>query len=235
MNIHYTISKDVFTKFPGFLRGVVLAYGVQNGESPDELVTSLHMAENALCGRVNPDNLMSEARLSSWREAYRAAGIKPSEFRPSVEALARRVLRKDALPSINTMVDIGNVVSIRNLVPIGAHAIDVLTQDIEVRYASGEEVFEPFGSDTVEHPLPGEIIFVEGNTVLTRRWTWRQSKHTLVVPETRAVEINVDGLPPVSLDDVEQICREVATLVQKYCGGTVHYQVLSKENPRIPL
>jgi DNA/RNA-binding domain of Phe-tRNA-synthetase-like protein len=233
MEKQYSISKDIFSKFPGFLRGVVLAYGVTNGESPDELVTDLRRAENALCGQLNPDNLLSEARLSSWREAYRAAGIKPSEFRPSVEALARRVLRRDALPTINTIVDIGNVVSIKNLVPIGAHAIDVLTQDIEVRYASGEEVFAPFGSDTIEHPLPGEIIFVEGNIVLTRRWTWRQSKHTLVVPETHAVEINVDGLPPVSLDDIEQICLEVATLVQKYCTGTIRYEVLSIENPTL--
>lgn len=233
MEKQYSISKDIFSKFPGFLRGVVLAYGVTNGESPDELVTALRRAENALCSQLNPNNLLSEARLSSWREAYRAAGIKPSEFRPSVEALARRVLRRDALPTINTIVDIGNAVSIKNLVPIGAHAIDVLTQDIEVRYASGDEVFAPFGSDAIEHPLPGEIIFVEGNTVLTRRWTWRQSKHTLVVPETRAVEINVDGLPPVSLGNIEQICRDIAALIQKYCAGTIRYEVLSIENPTL--
>jgi DNA/RNA-binding domain of Phe-tRNA-synthetase-like protein len=121
------------------------------------------------------------------------------------------------------------------LVPIGGHAIDVLTQDIGLRFATGEEIFEPFGSDVVERPLPSEIIFVERNTVLTRRWTWRQAKHTLVLPESKAVEVNVDGLPPVSQEAVKQICEQVAELVQKYCGGKIRYEILSNGNPSILL
>ena len=37
--------------------------------------------------------------------------------------------------------------------PVGAHAIDTLQGDITLHLASGEEVFEAFGSDLVEHPL----------------------------------------------------------------------------------
>ena len=152
-----------------------------------------------------------------------------------MEALIRRVLKNDSLPSISKIVDLGNLVSIQNLVPVGAHAIDVVTQDIALRLATGEEIFEPFGSDVVEHPSPSEVIFAEGNTVLTRRWTWRQAKHTLVVSDTKAVEINVDGLPPVTHQDVEQICRQVASLVQEYCGGRVTFEILSKDNSTIQL
>ena len=71
--------------------------------------------------------------------------------------------------------------------------------------------------------------------MLTRRWTWRQAKHTLVVPETKYVEVNVDGLPPVTQEKVDEICREVARQVQKYSGGTTRYEILSQENPRISL
>jgi DNA/RNA-binding domain of Phe-tRNA-synthetase-like protein len=71
--------------------------------------------------------------------------------------------------------------------------------------------------------------------VLTRRWTWRQSKHTLILPETTAEEFNVDALPPVSDQEVERICNEVAALLQKYCGGNVRHGILSKDNPVIPL
>ena len=113
--------------------------------------------------------------------------------------------------------------------------MDVLHQDIELRLATGQESFEPFGSDIVEHPQPGEVVFVEENTVLTRRWTWRQAKHTLVVPETMAVEINVDGLPPITQAEVRSICTQVAALVQRYCGGEVRVEILSRENPRIIL
>lgn len=102
------------------------------------------------------------------------------------------------MPSINALVDIGNILSLRYLLPIGAHAIDVVSHDITLCIATGEEEFVPFGSEQVEHPVPGEIIFAEGNTVLTRRWSWRQAIHTMTLPTTTAIEFNVDGLPPVT-------------------------------------
>lgn len=235
MNLYYSISDEIFAKFPDYCRGVVIARGIVNGSAPADLIAGLRAAENALCNRLSPEDIASHPQVASWREAYRSLGIKPSEFRPSMEALARRVLRREPLPSISTIVDIGNLVSIRNLIPVGAHAIDHLTQDIELRFATGNEVFEPFGAETVEHPLPSEVIFAEGNTVLTRRWTWRQAKHTLVVPETTAVEVNVDGLPPVTQEDVARVCDEVIALIQKYCGGSPYYQILSRTNRRISL
>jgi DNA/RNA-binding domain of Phe-tRNA-synthetase-like protein len=235
MPIHYSISKEVFEKFPGFCRGVVVATGLTNGPAPAELTASLREAEAALPSILSIDTILENPKISNWREAYRSIGIKPTEFRPSVEALSRRVLRGEPLPSISTLVDIGTLVTIRHLLPTGAHAIDHLTGDIDLRFASGEETFIPFGSDQVEHPLPGEIIFAEGNTVLTRRWTWRQANHSLVVPETTAVEVNIDGLSPFTLRDVEAICEEVGTLLVKYCGGTTRYEVLRKEHPVMEL
>ena len=235
VGIQYFIAEEIFARFPGYCRGVVTGQGLTNGPSPDALIASLRAAEQALCARLSSEAITSHPQIESWREAYRSLGVKPSEFRPSMEALTRRVLRRDALPAISALVDIGTLVSIQNLIPVGAHAIDHVRQDIGLRQASGAELFEPFGSDIVEHPLPGEVIFAEGDTVLTRRWTWRQARHTLVLPETQAVEINVDGLPPVSRAEVERVCQEVAALVQKYCGGRLSYQILSRDNPRIVL
>jgi DNA/RNA-binding domain of Phe-tRNA-synthetase-like protein len=235
MVLHYSIAKDIFAKFPGYCRGVVIARDVTNGQSPAELVAALREAERSLAGRLSAETLTSHPQIESWREAYRAAGIKPSEFRPSVEALARRVLKGDPLPTISRLVDLGTLMSIQYLLPIGAHAMDHVKQDIALRLATGTETFEPFGSDAIEHPNPGEIVFVEGETVLTRRWTWRQAKHTLVVPETRYVEVNVDGLAPVTQAQVAEICQDVAQQVVKYCGGTVRWEILSAQNPQISL
>lgn len=235
MTKHYSISQEVFNKFPGFCRGVVVATGLTNGAAPADLTAALREAEAALPSILNIDTILENPKISNWREAYRSIGIKPTEFRPSVEALARRVLRGESLPSISTLVDIGSLVTIRHLLPTGAHAIDHLKGDIELRFASGNETFEPFGTDIVEHPAPGEIIFADGDIVMTRRWTWRQAKHSLVVPETTAVEVNVDGLPPFTKTDVETICAEVAGLLGKYCGGTSRFEVLTKDHPVMDL
>jgi DNA/RNA-binding domain of Phe-tRNA-synthetase-like protein len=233
--IFYSIDDEVFGRFPGYVRGVVLAYGVSNGDSPPELIAMLRDAEVSVRDRLDKDGLADHPRISSWREAYRSFGAKPSKFRSSIEAMVRRVLSNHELPIINTLVDIGNVLSLRHLVPTGGHAIDEVEEDIILRPANGEETFVPFGSDQVEHPIPGEIVFVEGNTVLTRRWSWRQANHTITLPTTTAIEFNVDGLPPVPESEVRNICQKTIDMVSRFCGGRTRFEIISRENPRIKL
>jgi len=233
--LSYSIDAEVFRKYPGYVRGVVVAHGVTNGPSPPELVQLLREAEISVRERLTAEGIADAPRIRAWRDAYRAFGAKPAEHRSSIEAMARRVLKGDSLPSISALVDIGNIVSLRHLVPAGAHAIDVLKGDIALRPATGNEAFVAFGSEKLEHPLPGEIVFVEGDTVLTRRWTWRQAKHTLVEPGTTAIVFNVDCLLPVMADEAAQACAEAEDLIARFCGGRFRRALLGASAPRIGL
>ena len=232
---HYSIDAGVFSLFPSYVRGVVLAFDVKNGPSSPELVALLREAERSVGEKADAASLPAHPRIASWREAYRTLGVKPNDFRPSIEAMARRVVRGQQIPSISALVDIGNVLSLRHLVPAGAHAIDVVTGDLELKRARGEEEFVPFGGTEPERPDPGEVVFVDGKTVLTRRWSWRQANHTLTLPETTAIELNVDALPPVGREEVEAICEEAVGLIHRFCGGRLGIRVLDRETPRIPL
>jgi DNA/RNA-binding domain of Phe-tRNA-synthetase-like protein len=231
----YRISPQIFEKFPEYARGVVLAFDVVNGPSPHELVRKLREAEELVRQHASIETIADHPRIKPWREAFKAFGAKPSEFRSSVEAMARRVLRGDQIPSISTLVDIGNLISLQHLLPVGGHSMDELTKDLELRHATGEEIFIPFGSTEAEHPLPGEVIFVEGNLVLTRRWTWRQANHTITLPETRSIEFNIDRMPPVEMDEIHGIASQLMILVEKFCGGRSRYEILSLENPQMTL
>ena len=235
MTIEYVISEEIFTLYPGYERGVVVIDGVQNGDSPLELGEMLRDTESYIRENLSLETLTAHPRIAAWREAYRKFGAKPSKFRSSIESLVRRALRGKQLPTINALVDIGNILSLRHLVPTGGHALDEVTQDLALRLATGEETFTPFGSEQMEHPDPGEVIFVEGNVVLTRRWTWRQAVHTITLPETKIIEFNVDGLPPVTHADVVAVCEAVQSLVTRFCGGTSRYEILNKAHPRMQL
>jgi DNA/RNA-binding domain of Phe-tRNA-synthetase-like protein len=149
--------------------------------------------------------------------------------------MTRRVLNGNELPSINALVDIGNIISLRYLLPVGGHSLNGVKQDITLRPASGEEEFIPFGSDQMEHPDKGEYIFTEGGMVLTRRWVWRQSNHTLTELSTTFIEFNLDGLPPVMEDYVKKIGEDLADLVKQFCGGELSFQILNKTNSKISI
>ena len=231
--IQYCIADEIFERFPEFMRGVVVAQGVVNRASPPELVKLLREAESTLKGQLTTETLITHPKLAAWREAFRSMGIKPSEYRPSLEAMARRVLNGNELPSINALVDIGNIISLRYLLPVGGHSLNGVKQDLALRAADGTEAFVPFGLDQEEHPEKGEYIFTEGGTVLTRRWVWRQSNHTLTELSTTFIEFNLDGLPPVTMEELTEAGDKLTELISQFCGGTCTYHALTRANPQI--
>lgn len=246
----YRIDSKIFQNYPGYVRGLVVARRVINIEPPiDEVARMLTGAQKTIRERADLDPLAAHPNIAAWREAYRAFGAKPTDYPSAIESLVKRVRRKDAstslsagLPYINTLAALGNSASLRYLVPIGGHAIDVLRTDDELvlGYATGQEEFPPLNDGPIEHPVPGEVIFYVTSPsrlvpqVMTRRWTWRQGEFTKLQRTTTAVVINVDGLPPVTRADVDAISADVATLVGLYCGGAnVEVKVLSEDQPMV--
>ena len=63
--LYYTISPDIFRKYPGYVRGVVLASNVHNGASPDALVGLLRQAEKAVRARLNLETLAEHPAFKS--------------------------------------------------------------------------------------------------------------------------------------------------------------------------
>jgi DNA/RNA-binding domain of Phe-tRNA-synthetase-like protein len=231
----YSIDKQVFDFFPDFIRGVLVAQVVQNTASPPELTAILRREEGKLRDDFKGQDIAVIPQISTWREAFRCMGVKPGDYRSSIESMLRRVVNGHQLPSINALVDIGNIISLRYLIPAGGHALDHVEAEISLRPATGKEVFTPMGSDKVEHPDPGEIVFVEGDTVLTRRWVWRQSNYTLTQLNTHFIEFNLDGLPPVEEIEIRKAGEDLADMVERFCGGETKMFVLSIQKQRIEI
>jgi DNA/RNA-binding domain of Phe-tRNA-synthetase-like protein len=55
--------------------------------------------------------------VAAIRRLFRDAGCDPTRYRPSSEALLRRVLRGEELPSIHPLVDLNNALSIELAIP----------------------------------------------------------------------------------------------------------------------
>ncbi|NOR85126.1 hypothetical protein GQ473_03335 [archaeon] len=51
--------------------------------------------------------------------------------------------------------------------------------------------------------------------------------------KTRNVTLVVEGMAPVTKDEIESIINELAELVSKYCGGEITKFILNKDNPAV--
>ncbi|MFF2084052.1 B3/4 domain-containing protein [Nocardia sp. NPDC058176] len=227
------MDTSVFDLQPDFRRGVVVARKVRNDPSAPGLVRRLRAAEQQVRGSLDIATLAQIAQIVDWRSAFKSFGADPGKFRAAGEALIRRTLAGNPLPAISTVVDIGTVLSLRHLVPCGAHSLDDVKRELLLTRAVGDETFVPFTKEgTVEHPEAGEVVFVDDSQVATRRWAWRQGAHTIIRPETENFELNIDCLGSTTDNQLRAAMSEAVDLIREFCGAPdISTGVLDKNNP----
>jgi lysyl-tRNA synthetase class 2 len=229
------VSREVLAKFPNYIRGVVIAKEVNNHGENQRLIELLRKVVENVTSDESLQDIKNHPRIASWRKAYADFGANPNKFYCSIESLARRARRGDQLPYINTLVALFNYLSLKHMVPSGGDDLDSVDGDVRLTLAKGDEQFTPLGTDSVESPLPGEVVYVDNSKVMCRRWNWRQSDQTKLSPATTRVAINVDCLPPVSRNEGGAITAELAELVREFCGGEVNYFLLDAARNEIEI
>jgi len=220
------VSPEVIAKFPDYVRGVVIARGVDNNGEKKQLVELLRKVVQEATQDESLQDIKNHPRIAPWRRAYTSFGTNPNKFYCSIESLGRRARKGDQLPYINTLVALFNYFSIKHMVPSGGDDLNSAEGDLRLTLAKGDEPFTPLGSEVVEHPPAGEVIYFDNSKVMCRRWNWRQGDQTKLSPATSNVAINVDCLPPVSKDEAKALTGELAELVREFCGGEVKYFLL---------
>ena len=220
------VSPEVLAKFPAYVRGVVIARGVNNSGENQRLIELLRKAEQNATQDESLQDIKNHPRIAPWRQAYADFGTNPNKFYCSIESLGRRARRGDQLPYINTLVALFNYFSLKHMVPSGGDDLNSADGDLRLTLAKGDEPFTPLGSDEIEYPPPDEVIYVDNSKVMCRRWNWRQGDQTKLNPETSNVAINVDCLPPVAKGEAKAITEELAELVREFCGGEAKYFLL---------
>jgi DNA/RNA-binding domain of Phe-tRNA-synthetase-like protein len=232
-----SIDPALFRAFPGYVRHVVLAEGLDNSRGPEalpELEALLREAEAAVRADKAYTELKTHPRLASWREAFQAFGVNPNKCPPSICNLIKRVRGGAALPFINPLVCIFNVVSLHHGIPAGGDDLDKVAGGVRLGYADGTETYVPLGQpEARETPHPGEIILVDtGNgDVFCRAWVWRNGHNSRIESATARVLINIDALMPVTPAGGRAAAEEVADLVGRFCGGTTRIVQLDAGQP----
>lgn len=223
--MYYEVSPEIFAKLPNACFGAVAVRGLDNTKSIPEL--SAMLQENiAACEKYFEGKKPKETPdIVPYREAFRALGINPSKFLCSIEALLTRIAKGKGFPTINAVVDLGNAISIKYRLPIGAHDLDTIAEGLEVRPAVEGDTFIAFGETEEETPDLGEPVYVSGHEVRTRRWTWRQSERGKITEATRAVLFPIDGLTDVNVPAVYEAREEFVTLLRRFFGESVEIEV----------
>jgi DNA/RNA-binding domain of Phe-tRNA-synthetase-like protein len=83
------------------------------------------------------------------RTMYKRVGIDPTKTRPSSEALLRRIRKGDALPRINSLVDVINWCSLESQLPFGLYDLSQIQGGVTLRLGQPGEEYAGIRKDTV--------------------------------------------------------------------------------------
>ena len=133
--MYYQVSKEFFDKLPNACFGAVAVRGLDNTHDIPELEKML-AGNVAECEAYFTGKKPKETEdILPYRAAFTALGINPNKFMCSIEALLTRIAKGKGFPHINAAVDLGNAVSIKHRLPMGAHDLDTIADGLDVRLA----------------------------------------------------------------------------------------------------
>src|SRR5437764_8236679 len=136
---------EILARFPSIVGGVIFAQGMMNGPTPESLQVAFLAEQQATLQRIGNMPLSQVKSLAAWRSAFREFGVDPTQYRSAAEALLRRLTKKGDIPSINLLVDLANLVSIRYALPVAVFDTRALTGTVTVHFPDGSERYTTLG------------------------------------------------------------------------------------------
>lgn len=141
----FNVANEIYTASPNF-RGVAILAEVVNTPFSEGLWQQIDALSVSYKESHSIDKVKNNPHILATRDAYKKLGKDPNRYRPSAEALCRRILRDLPLYRIDTLVDLINLVSIKTGYSIGGFDASKISGNVlELGVGRAEEPFEGIG------------------------------------------------------------------------------------------
>lgn len=229
MSRYFQHAPAVWAAHPDLVAGAVYATGLTAEAHVEPVVARYQaIAEARLAGGTEAEL----PEIQAWRRAFARMGLKPTQYRCASESLLRRLRREGDLPRIHPLIDLCNAISVAFGIPVAALDTTRIAGDLEVRPATGDERYLAFSGE-VEHPEPGEVVFVDdAGEAHARRWTHRQSGHSAVREHTTSVLIVTEAMHDGAPSDVPKLVAAIADELSAVWTVAPSTGLLSASTPR---
>lgn len=142
--IEIKISEEIKHIAPDY-KGVAILAQVKNSTETDALWEKISEVESWVRDNYKMDQINKRPEILATRNAYKALGKDPNRYRPSAEALCRRVVKELPLYRISVLVDLINLISIKYGYSIGGFDADYVEGNLELGVGRSGELFCAIG------------------------------------------------------------------------------------------
>ena len=139
-----TISDQILEVCPEFRFAAILCE-FKNSNYDADLWKEIETYSKEFVSKYRMQDIKNRPAILATRNTYKALGKEPNRYRPSPEALSRRIVRGDALYQIDTAVDLINLISLQSGYSIGGFDADRVKGNLTLGVGQENEKFEAIG------------------------------------------------------------------------------------------
>ncbi|MEH7381465.1 phenylalanine--tRNA ligase beta subunit-related protein [Bacillus sp. JJ1533] len=202
---------------PDFKVGIIQYDHIEVGDSPQMIRGRLQTFQESLFFDLEDKPVTEVKGIAEWRDIFKKVGTDPNRYRPSVEAIYRRVQKQNFLNSIHSAADLNNFFSIQYEIPIGIYDADNINGNIEIRV--GEPADEYMGINGRVISMKNKILSSDGTGAFGSPYV--DSERTAVTVDTKnAIQI-VYLKPSMPIESCEKLIASLGAMFTQVHGGSV--------------
>lgn len=205
-----------------------IRYPVKVAESPSGLIESIQAEGENRQQELMGEAVSSDPVIAAVRRAFKLCGKDPSRYRPSSEALLRRIMAGKGLYSINNVVDAGNLLSLGTGIPVGCYDTRKISGNITLRLGTAEERYEGVTRADVNlenMPLLADDLGPFGTP-------YSDSARTSVDETTTDFLLVLFGFN-VTVEVVEQVAEAADLIFAQYCVPEAFLQEAERQEETV--
>lgn len=219
MQLDVSWSGDVLAKFPELAICIGVITGICVQEENEQLRQLKRELYEEVRGKYSVEALKNDPTVRAYRDFYWKLGIDPTKTRPSGEALLRRVLNGNELPSISTVVDAYNLASMQTIIPISGFDRELLNLPFHIRFAK-KEAFTGIGMNKPVLLTEKMLVLTDEKQVLCI-YPYRDSGYTKIIMQTQNAVIIGYGAPSIGEGQLKGAVEKTLEYIRSASGGKV--------------
>jgi DNA/RNA-binding domain of Phe-tRNA-synthetase-like protein len=218
-----SISAPLKQAIPNFKAAVICYQHIVISDIPPIISERLPLYYENIRLSLEDQPIREIPGVREWRTVFKKVGTDPSRYRPSQEALLRKIRRDGQPHRINSAVDLNNFFSVQYSIPLGIYDLDRVKPPVQLKIGCTADQYDGLNGRVMQ--MEDKIVSADregafGSPIV-------DSKRTCVTEKTKNVLQIIYLRPSMSGQEARKLVSRTAEMFTQVHGGKNEWTIVS--------
>lgn len=217
-----SVSEKLKALIPDFKAGAICYHRITISGMPPLIGERLPLFYKNIALSLEGQSFGDIPGVKEWRAVFKKIGTDPSRYRPSQEALLRKIKKDGAPHMIHSAVDLNNFFSVQYSIPLGIYNLAEIHGQVRITVGTSQDSYEG---------LNGRIMHME-NKLISKDDTGAFGSPIVDSRRTSVTEKTADALQIVYLrpsmpdEEARKLIARMADMFTQVHGGSQEWSIV---------